>query len=316
MQKQHGVLIVNMGTPNSNTPKAVKKYLARFLADKHIVDLNHLFWLPLLHLVIIPKRIKPVTAHYQQIAINGKSPLRLYSQSLCKNLQALNPNQYCKLALTYSEPELESALQELKNCSSIKVISLFPQYSTTTTQSVIDQINTITNNWQNAPNIAFLYDYADHPAYINALLEQIKSHFTKQTAEPDVLLLSYHGIPLRYIENRNDPYVQRCELTTQLLESELAKLYPQIEIKMVYQSRFGKDEWTTPNLSDVLIDLAKQQKSVAVMCPGFAIDCLETLYEIDIENREIFTQAGGKSFTYIPALNDNKIHCGLLKQLV
>lgn len=314
MSIKQGLLIVNLGTPSQATPQAIKEYLAEFLRDRHVVDLNPLIWLPILHGLVIPKRLKYITDHYQQIWLNNQSPLLYYSKQICQKLQKKYPNFQCELAMTYGKPNLITALNRLKKCNKIHVLSLYPQYSTTTSLVVIDKIKALTQNWQNPPQFNYLYDYADLTAYIIALVKQIDNKICIN--QPDTLLISYHGIPIRYINKRHDEYVNRCKLTTDLLQQKLQQYYPDLEIMMTYQSRFGKGKWTEPNTSDVLINLAKQEKSVAVVCPGFAVDCLETLYEINIENRALFIQHGGQQFNYIPALNDSALQLGVMKKLI
>lgn len=314
MSIKQGLLIVNLGTPSQATPQAIKEYLAEFLRDRHVVDLNPLIWLPILHGLVIPKRLKYITDHYQQIWLNNQSPLLYYSKQICQKLQKKYPNFQCELAMTYGKPNLTTALNRLKKCNKIHVLSLYPQYSTTTSLVVIDKIKALTQNWQNPPQFNYLYDYADLTAYIIALVKQIDNKICIN--QPDTLLISYHGIPIRYINKRHDEYVNRCKLTTDLLQQKLQQYYPDLEIIMTYQSRFGKGKWTEPNTRDVLINLAKQEKSVAVVCPGFAVDCLETLYEINIENRALFIQHGGQQFNYIPALNDSALQLGVMKKLI
>lgn len=314
MSIKQGLLIVNLGTPSQAAPQAIKEYLAEFLRDRHVVDLNPLIWLPILHGLVIPKRLKYITDHYQQIWLNNQSPLLYYSKQICQKLQKKYPNFQCELAMTYGKPNLTTALNRLKKCNKIHVLSLYPQYSTTTSLVVIDKIKALTQNWQNPPQFNYLYDYADLTAYIIALVKQIDNKICIN--QPDTLLISYHGIPIRYINKRHDEYVNRCKLTTELLQQKLQQYYPDLEIIMTYQSRFGKGKWTEPNTSDVLINLAKQEKSVAVVCPGFAVDCLETLYEINIENRALFIQHGGQQFNYIPALNDSALQLSLMKKLI
>lgn len=314
MIETRGLLLVNLGTPTQTTPSSIKSYLGEFLSDRHVVDLNALIWLPILYGIVIPNRLKYITQHYQSIWLNNQSPLLYYSEQLCQKLNKVCPYLDCKLAMTYGEPELAATLNLMKYYNHIDIISLYPQYSTTTTQAVIDKIKTITSNWQNPPIFNFVRDYADNTNYIEALVQHIDQHICIN--QPDILLLSYHGIPLRYIKKRRDNYVERCLLTSQLLQEKLAKSYPNLKIMHSYQSRFGKGKWTEPNTSNVLIDIAKQGKSVAVICPGFAVDCIETLYEINIENRELFMQNGGQHFSYIPALNDCDHQVNILKSLV
>ncbi|RKS84444.1 ferrochelatase [Orbus hercynius] len=314
MAQKHGVLIVNLGTPSEATPAAIKHYLGEFLRDRQVVDLPPLLWLPILYGIVIPKRLKYITEHYQAIWLNNQSPLLFYCEQLWHKMQVRYPDLPCELAMTYGEPSLLSALERLKNCDTIHVISLYPQYSTTTTLAASKKINQLVSNWPQPPIFNYLYDYADNPHYIDALVYHIDQHLCLN--QPDILLLSYHGIPMSYVKKRPDEYVTRCELTTHLIKQKITRYYPQLEVMMTFQSRFGKGKWTEPNTSDVLFELAKKERSVTVICPGFAVDCIETLHEIDIENRELFINAGGKSFNYIPALNDNPLQCELLAALI
>lgn len=313
MTSKQGILLVNLGTPSDVTPKAIKRYLSEFLRDRHVVDLSPLIWLPILHGIVIPKRLKYITHHYQDIWLNDQSPLLYYSQKLAEKIQTLYPDIPCELAMTYGEPDLESALARLKSCEKIHVISLYPQYSTTTTLAVIDKIKQLTDN-STAPIFNYLHDYADHPRYISALVEQIDQHICIN--QPDSLILSYHGIPESYIKKRQDEYAERCELTSQCVIEKIKQHYPKLEVIIAYQSRFGKAKWIGPNTSDVLVELAKKERSVAVICPGFSADCIETLHEIDIENRALFMGAGGESFSYIPALNDSPLHVELFSAII
>ncbi|SCB85201.1 ferrochelatase [Gilliamella intestini] len=316
MNQKEGLLLVNLGTPNAATPKAITQYLTEFLLDRHVVDLPKLLWYPLLKYRIIPKRVPYIIKHYQKIWIEGSSPLLHYSQLLCNKLQQRLPNVQCELAMTYGEPSMQSALNNLSSCTKITVLPLFPQYSTTTTLAVIDKLNQLITLNQIIAEINYIRDYADHPSYINALYLQIKQAFEDQ-GEPEMLVLSYHGIPERYIHKRKDDYIKRCKLTTQLLIEKCQKNDINLPIEMAYQSKFGKGKWVEPNTSDVLEQLAKQGiKNVNVICPGFSVDCIETLYEIDGENRELFFNAGGKTFYYIPALNDTDLQVELVVDLL
>lgn len=314
MTSKQGLLLVNLGTPSQATPSAIKRYLGEFLTDRHVVDVNPIIWLPILYGIVIPKRLKYITQYYEAIWLNHQSPLLFYSQQILQKLSKAYPMLNCKLAMTYGEPDLASTLKQMQQCEQIDVISLFPQYSTTTTLAVSDKIQSIIKDWQSPPTFNFIRDYADHPSYISALVHHIDNQICID--QPDTLLLSYHGIPMRYIAHRQDDYVDRCLLTTELLKSRLAKYYPNLNIIHCYQSRFGNGKWTEPNICDVLIELAKQGQSVTVVCPGFAVDCIETLHEINIENRQLFMAHGGKKFNYILALNDSDQQIELLKSLI
>ncbi|OCG19754.1 ferrochelatase [Gilliamella sp. App4-10] len=316
VEKKQGLLLVNLGTPSATTPDAIKQYLTEFLLDRHVVDLPKLFWSPILKSLVIPKRVPYIIHHYQKIWINGASPLLHYSRLLCDKLQRHLPNIQCELAMTYGEPDIQSALNNLRSCSKITVLPLFPQYSTTTTLAVLDKLKQIIASDQIIDNICYIRDYADHPSYINALYLQIKQAFQDQ-GEPEVLVLSYHGIPERYIHKRKEDYIERCEMTTQLLIEKCRANGLNRPIQMAYQSKFGKGKWVTPSTSDTLRALAQSGvKNVHVICPGFSVDCIETLYEIDEENRELFFNAGGKTFYYIPALNESDLQINLIIALI
>ncbi len=316
MNKTQGLLLVNIGTPNTATPDAIKQYLIEFLLDRHVVDLPAFFWYPILKYRVLPKRVPYIINHYKKIWIDDLSPLMHYSQQLCEKLQQALSNIHCQLAMTYGEPNLQFALNKLQSCNKITVLPLFPQYSTTTTLSVLDKIKTIESSQSIPNNIHYIRDYADHPSYINALYLQIKQSFEEQ-GKPDVLVLSYHGIPERYIHKRKDDYIERCQITTLLLIEKCKAHGINLPIEMAYQSKFGKGKWVTPNTSDSLEKLAHNGvKYVHVICPGFSVDCIETIYEINEENRELFLHAGGEKFHYIPALNDSNLQINLIKDLI
>ena len=316
MNKKQGLLLVNLGTPSTATPMAIRNYLTEFLLDRHVVDLPAFIWYPILKYLVLPKRVPYIINHYQKIWIEGESPLLHYSKRLINQLQPALPDMQCELAMTYGEPNLLSALNNLKSCEKVTLLPLFPQYSTTTTQAVLAKVKQLIADNNIKINLSYIRDYADYPSYIDALYWQVQQAFSTQ-GQPDVLLLSYHGIPQRYIDKRQDDYVQRCQLTTKLLANKCHANGIDLPIIMAYQSKFGKGKWVEPNTSDILADLAKTgAEHVQVICPGFSADCIETIYEIDEQNREIFLNAGGKQFYYIPALNDTPLQVKLIKNIV
>lgn len=316
MEKKHGLLLINLGTPSDTTPAAIKQYLTEFLLDRHVVDLPYFIWYPILKYIVLPKRIPYIINHYREIWIEGASPLLHYSQILKDKLNYYLPNVLCELAMTYGEPNMQSALENLKSCDKITILPLFPQYSTTTTLAAFDKLKQLMSANSILAHAYYIRDYADHPSYINALFLQVKQAFL-QHGQPEVLLLSYHGIPERYRDKRQDDYIERCELTTQLLVDKCQANGINLPIHMAYQSKFGKGKWVEPNTSDVLEQLANNNiKNVQVMCPGFSVDCIETIYEIDEQNRAIFLNAGGEKFHYIPALNDSDLQINLIIDLI
>lgn len=311
MKKNIGILLANLGTPNQPTINDISSYLKEFLMDKHVVDLPHWFWKPLLYNRIIPKRAAVIQTHYQHIWMNHQSPLLYYCEQLTAKLREKYPKYQFALGMNYGSPSLMDAKHQLADCDDIYILPLYPQYSSTTTQALMDKWNA-----QNpSGNHHFWVDYADDVYYIEALYQQIKENFS-QNGQPETLLISYHGIPLRYVKKRRDPYVKRCVITSQKLSARLNMDFPTLKIITCYQSKFGKGKWTPPNTTDVLLTLAKKNQNVAIICPGFSVDCIETLYEIDVENRELFMINGGEQIRYIPALNATDQHVDLIGSLI
>ena len=316
MTNKQGVLIVNLGTPNEPTPAAVKKFLSKFLHDYRVVDLPRIIWCPILHGVIIPLRAKRVAKLYSSIWMEEGSPLMVYSVRQARALEEVT-GMPVELGMSYGEPSIGGAIDRLleKGVDKIIVIPLYPQFSSSTVSSVWDSVSRHLQIMKNryTPSINFINDYADHPAYIEALRASVQASF-EADGVPDALLISYHGIPVRFVKE-GDRYQERCELTTKLLIEAINM--PSLKILMTFQSRFGREPWLTPYTDETIKNLPNEGiKSLHVISPGFASDCLETLEELDEQNREIFMHAGGTSFTYIPALNDKPIHIEMLRQLV
>ena len=316
MTNKQGVLIVNLGTPNEPTPAAVKKFLSKFLHDYRVVDLPRIIWCPILHGVIIPLRAKRVAKLYSSIWMEEGSPLMVYSVRQARALEEVT-GLPVELGMSYGEPSIGGAIDRLleKGVDKIIVIPLYPQFSSSTVSSVWDSVSRHLQIMKNryTPSINFINDYADHPAYIEALRASVQASF-EANGVPDALLISYHGIPVRFVKE-GDRYQERCELTTKLLIEAINM--PSLKILMTFQSRFGREPWLTPFTDETIKNLPNEGiKSLHVISPGFASDCLETLEELDEQNREIFMHAGGTSFTYIPALNDKPIHIEMLRQLV
>ena len=311
------VLFVNLGTPEAPTTEAIFPYLSEFLLDRHVVDLPSFFWKPLLTKLILPLRMKQTVANYSKIWMKEGSPLFIYSQRLVDAIaKRASEEWHCRLAMTYGKPSLSTVLPNLKGYKRIKIIPLFPQYSTTTTQAVLDKIKTIVASWDSVPQLEYIRDYADESIYIEALSENIAASF-QRNGVPDVLLFSYHGIPIRYVKGRNDTYMERCERTTACVTKALKRKGIDIPILHGYQSRFGKGKWSEPNVTPLLGELAKNnQHHVQMICPGFAVDCVETLEEIAKFNKTHFIAQGGKQFHYISALNDSSKHCELMLTLI
>ncbi|EIV5826012.1 ferrochelatase [Klebsiella pneumoniae] len=313
-QTKTGILLANLGTPDAPTPGAVKRYLRQFLSDKRVVDTSRLLWWPLLRGVILPIRSPRVAKLYQSVWMEEGSPLMVYSRRQQQALAARLPDTPVALGMSYGSPSLASAVDDLlaQGVKHIVVLPLYPQYSCSTVAAVWDELARILAKKRAIPGISFIRDYAEHPDYIHALAASVRASFAVH-GEPDLLLLSYHGIPQRYA-NQGDDYPQRCRDTTRELVSALG--LPPERVMMTFQSRFGREPWLTPYTDETLKMLGeKGTKHIQVLCPGFAADCLETLEEIAVQNREIFLEAGGKQYEYIPALNADAAHIEMMDNL-
>lgn len=313
-QTKTGILLANLGTPDAPTPGAVKRYLRQFLSDKRVVDTSRLLWWPLLRGVILPIRSARVAKLYQSVWMEEGSPLMVYSRRQQQALAARLPDTPVALGMSYGSPSLASAVDDLlaQGVEHIVVLPLYPQYSCSTVAAVWDELARILAKKRAIPGISFIRDYAEHPDYIHALAASVRASFAVH-GEPDLLLLSYHGIPQRYA-NQGDDYPQRCRDTTRELVSALG--LPPERVMMTFQSRFGREPWLTPYTDETLKMLGeKGTKHIQVLCPGFAADCLETLEEIAVQNREIFLEAGGKQYEYIPALNADAAHIEMIVNL-
>ena len=313
-QTKTGILLANLGTPDAPTPGAVKRYLRQFLSDKRVVDTSRLLWWPLLRGVILPIRSARVAKLYQSVWMEEGSPLMVYSRRQQQALAARLPDTPVALGMSYGSPSLASAVDDLlaQGVEHIVVLPLYPQYSCSTVAAVWDELARILAKKRAIPGISFIRDYAEHPDYIHALAASVRASFAVH-GEPDLLLLSYHGIPQRYA-NQGDDYPQRCRDTTRELVSALG--LPPERVMMTFQSRFGREPWLIPYTDETLKMLGeKGTKHIQVLCPGFAADCLETLEEIAVQNREIFLEAGGKQYEYIPALNADAAHIEMMVNL-
>ncbi|HBX5749180.1 ferrochelatase [Klebsiella pneumoniae] len=313
-QTKTGILLANLGTPDAPTPGAVKRYLRQFLSDKRVVDTSRLLWWPLLRGVILPIRSPRVAKLYQSVWMEEGSPLMVYSRRQQQALAARLPDTPVALGMSYGSPSLASAVDDLlaQGVEHIVALPLYPQYSCSTVAAVWDELARILAKKRAIPGISFIRDYAEHPDYIHALAASVRASFAVH-GEPDLLLLSYHGIPQRYA-NQGDDYPQRCRDTTRELVSALG--LPPERVMMTFQSRFGREPWLTPYTDETLKMLGeKGTKHIQVLCPGFAADCLETLEEIAVQNREIFLEAGGKQYEYIPALNADAAHIEMMVNL-
>ncbi|HHF6854135.1 TPA: ferrochelatase [Haemophilus influenzae] len=311
-----GVLLANLGTPDSPTPKSISRYLWQFLTDPRVVDLPRCKWYPLLKAIILPLRSKRIAKNYQAIWTEQGSPLLAISRQQKDALQAYLDNQnidtQVEIAMTYGNPSMQSAVKNLlKNqVERIIVLPLYPQYSSSTTGAVFDAFANALKEERGLLPFDFIHSYHIDENYINALADSIKVRLKSD----EFLLFSYHGIPLRY-EKMGDYYREHCKQTTIAVVNKLGLTEKQWG--MTFQSRFGREEWLQPYTDKFLESAATQNiQKIAVICPGFSVDCLETIEEIDKENRENFLTNGGQSYQYIPALNVEHAHIEMMGKLI
>jgi len=315
-----GVLLTNLGTPDAPTTTAVRAYLKEFLWDPRVVEQPRWLWWLILNGIILNTRPAKSAALYQTVWTDDGSPLlaagkkqrHALQQSLRKEM---GDTVHVELAMRYGNPSIRSGLQSLreKNCRKIIIMPLYPQYSATTTGSTFDAVADELKTWRRVPELHLIDAYHKHPAYIAALADSVRAHWA-ENGEPARLLMSFHGIPERYFE-AGDPYPCQCRVTARLLREALG--LDEERAQIAFQSRFGKEPWVQPYTDDTLKTWGQGGvKSVDVICPGFAADCLETLEEIGSENRDYFLSAGGEQYRYIPALNDSAAHIEALKQIV
>jgi ferrochelatase len=302
-----GVLLVNLGTPSAPTTGAVRRFLAQFLHDRRVVDASRWWWCPLLHFVILPLRSPRVARNYAAIWMPEGSPLLVHSQRLAKGLRDALPGLEVELAMRYGEPAIGAALDALaaRGVARVVVLPLYPQYSTTTTASVADAVGA-------APGVSMIDDYHDDAGWLDALAASVRAHWDAH-GRGEKLLVSFHGIPQRLVD-RGDPYAAQCEAGARALAARLG--LDSTQWQLTYQSRFGREPWLGPATIDTLEALGRAGvRTVDVVCPGFAADCLETLEEIAVVNAAAFAKSGG-TLRYIPALNDDPAHVAALAALV
>lgn len=316
-----GVVLINLGTPEATDYWSMRRYLSEFLSDRRVIDYSPWLWQPLLQLVILSRR--PFTSGHAYAAIWNReldeSPLktvtRAQAQKLARRLEARSPALVVDWAMRYGNPSVASVIERLtaQGCRKLLLMALYPQYASPTTATAYDAAFAalVKMRWQ--PAIRTLPAYHDHPTYIRLLAESVRAHLAGLDWEPERLLMSYHGVPERFLRE-GDPYHCFCHKTSRLVREALG--WPEERVIVCFQSRFGPEEWIKPYLDETLAALPKQGvKRIAVISPAFVTDCLETLEEIDVRGRESFTAAGGERFTYVPCLNDRDEHVDLLEEL-
>ncbi len=320
-----GILLTNTGTPDAPTTGAVRRYLREFLSDKRIVQLPRIVWLPILYGAILPLRPKRSAKLYQRIWTSDGSPMRSEMQQIRTALRekaaarlahAQQTTKVCvEVGMNYGNPSIRDGLEKLRqqNVDKIIVLPLYPQYSNTTTASSFDRVTNSLKKWPSLPDFHLIKSYASHPAYIAALARSVQTT-RAQAGAHEHLLISFHGIPERFVE-KGDPYQQQCEQTAQLLAAALE--LDKNEWTLCYQSQFGYDKWLKPSTQALFTELPQRGvHTLDIICPGFSVDCLETLEEIAIAGQKSFIEAGGKALRYIPALNTAHDHIDAMLALI
>ena len=327
MNKEHpkikfgktGVLLINLGTPDSTKWLDIRRYLKEFLSDRRVIEVNPILWKIILNLIILTFRPSKTAKAYKKIWMKDKnmSPLRYYTkvQSLKLNKKIGNDKLIVDYAMRYGQPSIKSKIKDLKEkgCENLVILPLYPQYAAATTATVCDEVyrSLIKMRWQ--PSLQIIPHYESEPLYINAISKSIETKISQINWKPDIIMASYHGIPKKYFE-KGDPYHCYCHKTTRLITEKIKSSIP---IMTTFQSRFGPQEWLQPYTDKTLEKLPKEgKKNILLICPGFASDCVETLEEISIEGKKSFMEAGGENFEFIPCLNDSEEHIDLFSHLV
>ncbi len=315
-----GVLLVNLGTPDSPTYFAVQRYLREFLGDRRVINTSRWIWLPILYGIVLPLRPFRSARNYRQIWTPEGSPLAVYSERLKSKIESrlggmLGDGVRVALAMTYGNPGIDAGIQSLaeQNVKRLLVVPLYPQYCSSTTGSVFDRTVHALRRWRWLPETRFVNDYYADPGYVEALAERIEAHWASAGGRTH-LVFSYHGIPLEYVQ-QGDPYRAQAEATTRLVASRLG--LTETEWSHCYQSRFGTVAWLQPYALDTLKELAARGiRKLTVVSPSFAVDCLETLQEVAIEYAHQFTAFGGERLSLVPALNDDDRHAEVLASVI
>ena len=311
-----GILLTNLGTPDAPTAKALRPYLKEFLWDRRVVEIPRALWWLILNGIVLNTRPKKSAALYDSIWTEQGSPLLAHSLAQAAQLRKQLPNTVLlEVGMRYGKPSLAEALEKLLKAGATRllVLPLYPQYSGSTTGSTFDAISDALRQWRWVPEWRFIGDYHAEPGYIKALANHLRAYWQANGAAK-FTLFSFHGLPQHFVDN-GDPYAQQCHTTARLLAKELA--LPDDQWRLSFQSRLGKAEWLQPYTDKTVAALPGEgHTEVDVFCPGFPTDCLETLEEIGVENRDYFLAAGGQQYRYIPAMNSEAKHIDMLQQLI
>ena len=314
-----GVLITNLGTPDAPEKKELKVYLNQFLSDPRVIELPRILWQILLKLVILQIRPSRSAAAYKKVWTDKGSPLLVIANNQLNKIKSSffdsNENIVFEIGMRYGNPSIHKALSKLQKqqVRKLLVLPMYPQYCAATTGSTFDEVTNVMQRWRWIPELRFINQYFEEKNYIVALSNSIKQ-FWKKNEKPQKIIFSYHGIPKRYLTN-GDPYHCFCLKTTRLVKEYMG--LSDDEIMTTFQSRFGREEWLKPYTSETLKELPKQGiKNIHIISPGFSSDCLETLEELEEENKEYFLESGGESYSYIPCLNDSEEHIDMFVNLI
>ena len=327
MEKNHpkvnygktGVLIINLGTPDSTSWLDIRKYLREFLSDRRVIEVNPIIWQVILNVFILNLRPSKTAEAYKKIWMKKEnmSPLRYFTIMQAKKLSdKINKDSIIiDYAMRYGSPSIMQKMNSLKKsgCENIIILPLYPQYAAATTATVCDEVYRCLMNMRWQPSLQIIPHYESEPLYINALKNSLEKKISEINWHPDLIVASYHGIPKKYFD-KGDPYHCYCQKTTRLLNERTEN---DIEIKTTFQSRFGPQEWLQPYTDKTLEKLPREgKKNILLICPGFSSDCVETLEEIAIQGKETFLKNGGKNFDVVPCLNDSNDHIELLLYLI
>ena len=313
-----GLLLVNLGTPDSTNWFDIRKYLKQFLSDRRVIEINPFLWQIILNLFILNFRPSKTAKAYKEIWMKKEnmSPLRYYTimqtKKLSKKMQ--EKNLIIDFAMRYGNPGIKGRMKNLQKlgCENIVILPLYPQYAAATTATVCDEVYRTLMDMRWQPSLQIIPHYESEPLYIKALKNSLEKKILELNWKPDTIVASYHGIPKKYFD-KGDPYHCYCHKTTRLLSEQ----FKQVPIQTTFQSRFGPQEWLQPYTDKTLENLpAEGKKNVLVICPGFSSDCVETLEEISMQGKESFIKNGGSNFDIVPCLNDNDDHINLLHHLV
>ena len=313
-----GVLIINLGTPDSTSWWDIRKYLKEFLSDRRVIEVNPIVWQIILNLFILTFRPSKTAYAYKKIwrKDTNESPLLFFTRNQAIKLSDKIGNEkiIVDFAMRYGNPSIRTRLNKLKEkgCEHIIILPLYPQYAAATTATVCDEVYRSLMSMRGQPSLQIIPHYESEPRYIDALIKSIEKKIKEIKWKPDLIISSYHGIPKSYFD-KGDPYQCYCQKTTRLMNER----FNTIKIKTTFQSRFGPQEWLKPYTDKTLENLPKSGiKNLLVICPGFASDCVETLEEINMAGRESFIKNGGENFDLIPCLNDSSEHIDLFQYLI